>query len=110
MSEKAKAAQVRTTPCAVTWIRKHRTAEQLRSDGHKTPKHAALWWLAAQQADAYLDSFTRRDWAALLLEGTTPLTLKDLQDELDARFDDGAYESVAAQVEVELRTFFGVAS
>lgn len=103
-------AQVRTAQGVVAWVRKHRTAEQLRSDGHKTPKGAALWWLAMQQADAYLNSFTRRDWAGLLLKGTTPLTLKDLQHELDVRFDDGAYESVAAQVEAELRMFFGEAS
>lgn len=69
---------------------------------------AVLWWFANWRAASWGDLRTR-DIADILLTGLKPLTLADLQEDLDSAHEsEDESEPAAEQIENHLRQHFGL--
>lgn len=77
----------------------------------QTPREQALWWAAYRSAQSMHDSFTIKDWARMLLDGSPPIQGdEDIQEVVDGFFYDpeNPTDEEAEQVEENLRDFWDV--
>jgi hypothetical protein len=56
----------------------------LRDEGHKSIKDAVMWFVAWQMADEIIDSYSHRDMAHLVKDGMPAMTIKDVDNWLEA--------------------------
>lgn len=75
----------------------------------KNLDEALLWWFACWQAESRRSDLHLKDIASILLQGLPPLTLAQLQEELDSVHEsEDESEPASEQIEAHLRQHFGL--
>lgn len=114
---------MRTAADVVDWLKgQGYTDVEAKDDGHDSVEDSLVWWLATTHADAYNSDWDRRDWTLYIKEGHAPLTLKDIDIEIEARHEDvetehagnskdldPEHEVLDGEIMAELTEHFGLA-